>query len=118
EQDSTGLNVVRKPQIFATTLPLGSSNTFTRLTDNPASVIFSSDIPIRPAASSTRRRMVFSIIGADLGGGNPDNFSEVFYLLSPLVTSESSAVLSFFTGASNFPVAEATPTASPTPTPT
>jgi uncharacterized protein (TIGR03437 family) len=115
EQDSTGLNVLRQPQIFATTLPLSSSNTFTRLTNNPTGLV--SDVPIRPVATNTRRRVAFSIIAAELGGGNPDSFSEVFYLLSPTVTSESAAVLSFFTGASNFPVAEATPAASPTPSP-
>jgi uncharacterized protein (TIGR03437 family) len=43
---------------------------------------------------------------------------EVFYLLSPQVTASSSAVLSFFTGASNMPVTAATPLPSPSPSPT
>jgi uncharacterized protein (TIGR03437 family) len=68
--------------------------------------------------TQTRKRIVWSMGGSDLGNGNLDGSTEVFLLLTPTVTSESSAVLSFFTGASNFPVASATPTASPTPSPT
>jgi uncharacterized protein (TIGR03437 family) len=54
----------------------------------------------------------------DFGGGNADGGQEIFYLLSPRVTAQSAAVLSFFTGASEMPVAAATPVPSPTPTPT
>ncbi|HCX29642.1 MAG TPA: hypothetical protein DHU55_07695 [Blastocatellia bacterium] len=117
DQDSTGLNVLRQPQVFLTDLPVSSSSTFKRLTNNPTGTLVS-DIPIRPLASSSRRRIAFSLSGAELGGGNSDLSIEVFYLLTPPVLTESSAVLSFFTGASNFPVATATPTASPTPSPT
>jgi uncharacterized protein (TIGR03437 family) len=60
---------------------------------------------------------VFSLSGTDLGGGNSDLFTEVFYLLTPTVTSESTAALSFFTGATDFPVVAATPNPSPSPTP-
>jgi uncharacterized protein (TIGR03437 family) len=63
--------------------------------------------------------MAFSLGGVELGGGNADGSSEVFLLLTPPVTTESSAVLSFFTGASNMgPFSSANPGASPTPTPT
>jgi uncharacterized protein (TIGR03437 family) len=62
--------------------------------------------------------MSFSIGGVELGGGNADFSIEVFYLLIPQVTVESAGVLSFFTGASNMPVAAATPLPSPTPSPT
>jgi uncharacterized protein (TIGR03437 family) len=64
-------------------------------------------------------RTAFSLGGTELGGGNGDFSSEVFYLLSLPVATESSSVLSFFTGASNMgPFASANPSASPTPTPT
>ncbi len=53
-----------------------------------------------------------------MGGGNPDTSNELFYLITPQINTVSSAVLSFFTGASNMPVAAATPLPSPTPTPT
>jgi uncharacterized protein (TIGR03437 family) len=62
--------------------------------------------------------MAFALGGAELGGGNLDGSQELFYLITPTVTVESSAVLSFNTGASNMPVATATPVPSPTPTPT
>jgi hypothetical protein len=121
DQDSTGLNSVpsgsvRPNQIFATQVPVTSSNTFTRLTKNP---ILPFVAGIRPLASNTYRRITFTLGAVELGGGNSDNSNEVFYLLSPVVTTDSSAVLSFFTGASNMgPFASASPTASPTPTPT
>jgi uncharacterized protein (TIGR03437 family) len=58
--------------------------------------------------------------GAELGGGNPlgDFSSEVFYLLSPLVTSQPTATISLFTGASLIPVASPASSASPSPSPT
>jgi len=63
-----------------------------------------------------------SVGGFDLGGGNADLSIELYYLLTPIITAESASALSFFTGASNMPVPNATPTpvptASPTPTPT
>jgi uncharacterized protein (TIGR03437 family) len=62
--------------------------------------------------------MAFSLGGVDFGGGNADLSSEIFYLLTPTITVQSGAVLSFFTGASNMPVAAATPLPSPTPSPT
>ncbi|MDQ2921212.1 MAG: hypothetical protein M3R52_06350, partial [Acidobacteriota bacterium] len=111
---ATGLNPQNQPQLFATQLPASSSNTFIRLTKNPVGGFGG----IRPLTSQTQRRIVFSLGGTDFGSGNPDFSSEVFYLITPTVTSESTAVLSFFTGASNFPVAEATPTPSPAPSPT
>jgi uncharacterized protein (TIGR03437 family) len=74
---------------------------------------------IRPLTSSTLKRMAFGLQAVELGGGNSDGSSELFYLLTPGVTTESASVLSFFTGASNMgPFASASPAASPTPTPT
>jgi uncharacterized protein (TIGR03437 family) len=114
DQTSTGLNATNQPQIFSTQLPFGSTSTFTRLTKNPVGGFGG----IRPLTSQTRTRIAFSLGASELGAGNPDLSAEIFYLLTPLVTTESSAVLSFFAGASNFPVATATPAPSPLPSPT
>jgi hypothetical protein len=121
DQDSTGLNSVptgsaRPNQIFSTQVPVTSSNTFRRLTKNP---IIGFVVGIRPIPSAALKRMTFDLSAVELGGGNSDNSPELFYLLTPPVTTDSMAALSFFTGASNRgPFASASPTASPTPTPT
>ncbi len=121
DQDSTGLNPAptgsaRPNQIFATQIPVTSANTFTRLTKNPVLAFVSG---IRPLAANTHNRITFSLQAVELGGGNLDGSPELFYLLSPGVTTESAGVLSFFTGASHMgPFASADPAASPSPTPT
>jgi uncharacterized protein (TIGR03437 family) len=121
DQDSTGLNPVpsgtaRPNQIFSTQFPITSSNTFTRLTKNPITGFV---VGIRPLVSNTTRRIAFSFDSVELGTGNLDGSPEIYYLYSPAVNAESTAALSFFTGASNMgPMASASPTASPTPTPT
>ncbi len=114
-QASEGLNPQNSPQIFLTQLPASSSNTFIRMTNTPIVSTFGGT---RPMTSETRKRMSFALGGAEFGGGNGDSSIEVFYLLSPQVTAQSAAVLSFFTGASNMPVATATPAPSPSPSPT
>jgi uncharacterized protein (TIGR03437 family) len=110
-EDSTGLNPSRAVQVFSTALPIGPTSTFRRLTRN---AIFS---PLSPLTTSTIERSAFST-GGELGGGNADGSTEVFYLLSPTVTTVSATPLSFFTGASNVPLPEASPSPSPSPTPT
>jgi uncharacterized protein (TIGR03437 family) len=63
--------------------------------------------------------MAFSLGAVELGGGNTDGSSEIFFLLTPPVATESAAVLAFSTGATNMgPFAGTNPSASPTPTPT
>ena len=114
-QDSEGMNPQRRTQLFSTSLPASTSQTFTRLTNVPATFVFAGILPV---TSETRTRSAFILGGGDLGGGNGDNSLELFYLLSPQATTQSSATLSFFTGASNMPVAAATPVPSPTPSPT
>jgi hypothetical protein len=114
-QDSEGLNVQRSTQLFLTSLPASSTQSFIRLTNVPTVVTFGGTLPV---ASETHKRMAFVLGGIDLGGGNSDVSLELFYLLTPQVTVQSSAALSFFTGLSNMPVAAATPQPSPTPTPT
>jgi uncharacterized protein (TIGR03437 family) len=111
--DAQGLNVPRAPQIFLTQLPPSTSGTFVRLTNIPTQILFGT----RPVTSNSRARMAFAQ-SFDFGGGNTDGSQEIFYLLSPTVTAQSAAVLSFFTGFSNMAVATATPAPSPTPSPT
>ena len=113
--DATGLNPQRASQVFLTQLPASTSNTFTRMTNTPALTSFGGT---RPVTSETRKRMSLVLGGVELGGGNGDFSLELFYLLSPQVTTTSSATLSFFTGASNMAVATATPVPSPSPSPT
>lgn len=121
DQTSTGLNPTNQPQIFVTDLPVSSSSTFKRLTNNPVGSL-ASDVPLRPIASATRKRITFSLTAAELGGGNADLSIEVYYLLSPTVTSEAPEALTFFTAASAFevpasPAPSPSPTATPTPVP-
>ena len=113
-QASEGINVDNSPDIFLTQIPASSSNTFTRLTNMP----FFNASSTRPIASETRKRIAFSVVGQELGGGNGDGSQEIYYLITPQITATSGAVLSFFTGFSNMPVTAATPLPSPTPTPT
>jgi len=118
-KESEGLNPppatldVQGPQVYLAPLPVSSTGPFTRLTTIPSGVTVQG---IRPFLSDTRRRMSFTFQGRELGGGNADGSAEVYYQLSPLVTSQPAATISLFTGASLIPVA--TPGASPTPTPT
>ena len=112
---SEGLNPQRSTQVFITPLPASSTNTFTRLTNTP---VVSSFGGTRPIPSETRKRIVFALGGAEFGTGNSDGSIELYYLLTPQITATSQAVLSFFTGASEMPVAAATPLPSPTPSPT
>jgi hypothetical protein len=112
---SEGLNPDFSAEIYLTPLPITSSNTFTRIT-NVTNVATAGGT--RAMASETHKRIAFSLGGAELGGGNSDFSIELYYLITPIVTNSSAAVLSFFTGASNMPVAAATPVPSPIPSPT
>ena len=67
-QASTGLNPNNVSQIFATQIPATSTNTFTRLTRNPAITAGGSFGRIRPLASDTRKRSAFSYAGSELEG--------------------------------------------------
>lgn len=108
---SDGLNpdAVRQIQIYS--FPLGvAMPTITRISRFPIAALSE----VQPYASDTRARIAFNI-PRELGAGNNDFTSEAFYLLTPVVTTETQIGLSLFTGASALPVA--TPSASPTPTP-
>jgi hypothetical protein len=108
-----GLNPHGVPQIFLTQLPATTSNTFVRLTNVGTALLAA----LRPVTTDSHTRMAFDM-PYDFGGGNADLSGEIFYLLSPIITAQSAAVLTFNTGASNMPVATATPLPSPTPSPT
>jgi uncharacterized protein (TIGR03437 family) len=116
--DNTGLNPASVAQVFAVplTFPSMSSGPFTRMTNITGTNVLA---PVNSLPSNSRRRIVFSMGGAELGGGNPDFGAEVFYNLSPSNTAESAGTISLLTGASLIPVAPAspTPTASGSPTP-
>jgi hypothetical protein len=110
---SEGLNTDNSADLFLTQVPVSSSNTFIRITN-----MVGLTGGTRAIASASHKRIAFSIGGVELGGGNTDGSTELFYLLTPTITNQSAATLSFFTGASEMPVAAATPLPSPTPSPT
>ncbi len=112
--ESTGLNADESPEIYATQVPVTTTNTFVRLTNNPLVPFL---LGIQPFASDSRKRIAFTLQSSELGGGNFDGSPEVYYLLTPTVTAEAATALSFFTGASNMPVPTVSPSPSPTPTP-
>jgi uncharacterized protein (TIGR03437 family) len=114
DQDATGLNPARVSQLFATSLPAQTTGPFTRLTNIQGTNVLA---PLNSLPSNSRRRIAYSLGGADLGGGNGDLSAEVFYNLIPLATTDSPATISVFTGASLVPVASPSPTASPSGSP-
>ena len=121
---SEGLNndAARPVQIYTYPLDVApSAATFSRITRFPISTQFLAQT--RPLTSDTSQRIAFNLSLTELGGGNADLLSEVFYLYVPTVTSSSSKTLGFATGASALPIIPTTssspaPTPSPTPTPT
>ena len=111
-KESEGLNSGGSPQVYLAPLPATSTGPFTRLTTIASGGRL---IGMRPFLSNSRNRMAFSLEARELGGGNSDGSTEVYYQLTPPVSSQPTATLSLFTGASEMPVA--VPSASPTPTP-
>ncbi len=108
-----GINTDNSADLFLTQVPVTTTNTFVRITN-----MIGLTGGTRGITSATRKRLAFSIGGVELGGGNGDGSTELFYLITPTITTQSSATLSFFTGASEMPVAAATPVPSPIPSPT
>jgi uncharacterized protein (TIGR03437 family) len=98
-------------------VPVGSVTTVTRLTNNPVAVNtgFFGPPGLQGYVSNSRQRIAFSLSRTELGGGNADGSAEAFYLLTPPATpaSDTSPTVSFFTGASNRPVASPSPTPTP-----
>jgi uncharacterized protein (TIGR03437 family) len=115
---TTGLNTKHFEQVFLAPLPVISTGPFTRLTNLPAFVglrgLPDSGVGL---PGKTGRRIAYSV-NAELGSGNTDGSSEVFYQLTPNIVTESSGTLAAFTGASRITVPVASPTASPSGSPT
>lgn len=130
EEDGLNPEFTRPAQIYSypivppATAKLGGA-IFTRLTKLPAPVFFLGSM--QPLPSNTLKRMAFSLPQSEIGTGNRDLSTEVYYLLQPTVISETGSGMNFSTGATRQPVINGplptptptpTPTATPTPTPT
>ncbi len=93
--------------------------TFDRITKFPISNTFLAQS--QPLTSDTSARFAFNLGLTELGGGNSDLLSEVYYLYIPAAggTSTTDPALTFVTGASALAITPTgSPAASPTPTPT
>lgn len=97
---------------------------FMRLAKFPAGSFFAST---QALPSNTLKRSIFNLALTELGTGNTDSASEVYYLLIPTKLSETPVSISLATGASRMavspsplptPTPTATPSPSPSPTPT
>lgn len=117
-------NVVRPAQIYSFPLNVPAANAvFTRLAKFPPSVALIASTQLLP--SNTQQRMAFNLALTELGSGNFDLASEVFYFLRPTVANQAPFSGQFITGASGRPVSmtpvptppPATPSPQPTPTP-
>lgn len=113
DDTTKGLNIRHVGQLFLAPLPAISTGPFTRLSNFPG---FTS--VVRGITSNSRSRIAISLTGLELGGGNSDGSSEVFYELSPTIVTESPGTITASTGASRMTVPVASPTASPTVSPT
>ena len=117
--EADGLNPIagRPVQIYKYPLDVApSAATFTRLTKLPISNTFLAST--QPLPSNSFRRIAFNLALTELGTGNFDFFSEVYYLLTPQSVNTSAVNVHYATGATRLPVSlTAVPTPSPTPTP-
>ncbi len=120
--NETGLNpdVVRPTQLYTFNLasPMAAAP-YTRLTKlpNPNTFIAST----QALTTNSRQRFSFNLSLTEVGTGNSDLQSEVFYYLLPTASLPSAANFTYSTGASGLPVSASpvpTPTATPTPSPT
>jgi hypothetical protein len=100
--------------LYALDVPAASA-TFTRITKFPISNTFLAQS--QPLTSDSSSRLAFNFGLTELGGGNQDLLSEVYYLYTPEAAGDPvvDPELAFVTGASNLPIL---PTGSPSPTPT
>lgn len=118
---SEGLNPdeTRQAQIYSYPLNVApAAATFTRRTKLPAPFFVIASA--QPLTSNSIKRFTFNLAQTEAGLGNLDFTSEVYYLLTPDVVSNTASSLSFSTGASRIPVTASpvpTPTATPTPSP-
>jgi uncharacterized protein (TIGR03437 family) len=101
-----GLNPNQLVQVFSTPVPPTTAS-FTRLTNTLTSSL---SFRLQPFPSNTRERVAFSMEATELGGGNADGSAEGFYLLSRTGTDVATPTVSFFTGATQRPLATPSPT--------
>ncbi len=124
---SDGLNNIgaRPSQLYSFPIPVATTAIFTRQTKLPTPQFFLASI--QPVTSNSLKRMFFNLSNTEIGTGNTDLASEVYYFILPVADAPTAASLSFATGASRIPVSPSpvptpspttTPTPSPTPTPT
>lgn len=120
---SEGLNPdpTRPAQLYsiamAPIIPVTPTPTFTRLAKFPEPFSFLAST--QPITSNSLQRMTFNLALSELGTGNFDQQSEVYYYLKPAADTQTSVSMGFATGATRIPVsATPTPTPSPTATPT
>jgi hypothetical protein len=108
----------RPPQIYSYPLNAPAATaTFTRLALFPTPTTFLSTTQL--ITSDTLRRMTFNLGAIDLGTGNFDAQTEVYYFLRPVETSSMRFGPTLYTGATRQRIAlRGTPTPVPTPTPT
>lgn len=92
-----GLNPQGRTQLWA--VPTSSPQSFARMTNTPAPLTPSTPL-LAAAASNTRERFAFGIANTDYGDGNPDGSYEVFYLLTPTVTSATNNSFTLLTAPS------------------
>lgn len=121
--DGLNPNETRPAQVYS--LPLNQirtpGQTFTRQTKLPAP--FQALAIVQPLTSNSLSRMTFSLQRTEVGTGNFDLLSEVYYLLSPTTTRASNTCCAqFYTGATRLPISQSpvpspSPTATVTPTP-
>jgi hypothetical protein len=122
---SDGLNPdpSRPAQIYSvpmsSILPVVPTPTFTRLAKFPEPFSFLAST--QPIPSNSVQRMTFNLALTELGTGNFDQQSEVYYYLQPTKNADSPVNVLFTTGATRqivIPSPTPTPTATPTPSPT
>lgn len=116
-----GLNpgATRPPQIYLYPLDIPpASATFMRLSKLPAASSNTLLAQSQPLLSDTSRRMAFNRALTEIGTGNPDLLSEVYYMLAPDAVAQSASTITFATGASRRTVSPSpvpSPSASPSP---
>lgn len=118
---SEGLNPdeFRPVQLYTYPLDIPEEDaTFTRVTKLPISTTFLASTQAITTDSSSR--IAFNLALTEVGTGNFDGNSEVYYLYTPTILRETVSSFGFATGATRMPVsptAIATPTPTPTPSP-
>lgn len=92
------INNILRPQLF--TVLVATPNAFRILTN----IGITNGSSFQPFVGQTIQRISFSLATTELGGGNPDNSTETFYLLTPPTATDTNGTLSFFTFPSQRPV--------------